>query len=297
MRTIPPALQTKLNSGATTLCRCWIVTRRDGVVQGFTDHDQTLLVNGVNCRADTGFSGSEAVARFGLAVDGSEISGALSDDTLNEDALASGHYDAAQVDMYLVDWSEPALNVLMTRGTIGEVRREGSAFSAELRGLADTLAHETGRLYTAACSADLGDHLCKVDLDDPLYRGEGAVIALNGISTFTVSGLDDFDTGWFTAGRLTFTSGANAGNAMEVKRHRVEDEIIIELWQAMAEPIAPGDTFIVTAGCDKRFATCCDRFDNAPNFRGFPHIPGNDFIVRYAIDGEPGHDGKSLQAQ
>ena len=56
----------------------------------------------------------------------------------------------------------------------------------------------------------------------------------------------------------------------------------------MPEPIAAGDTFNVTAGCDKRFATCRDRFDNAVNFRGFPHIPGNDFVISYAGSGEPG---------
>ena len=55
-----------------------------------------------------------------------------------------------------------------------------------------------------------------------------------------------------------------------------------------------GDTFIVTAGCDKRFATCRDRFDNAVNFRGFPHIPGNDFVVSYPVQGEPGNNGGSL---
>ena len=296
MRTIPLAFQAKLDTGVTTLCRCWILTRRDGVVQGFTDHDRALVVNGVDCRADTGFTGSEAVTRLGLSVDGAEVSGALSDDTLNESALAAGHYDAARIDMYIVDWIEPDLNVLMTRGHIGEVRREGQAFSAELRSLADTLAHETGRLYTAACSADLGDTRCKVDLSNPLYRGEGSVVALGGVSAFTVTGLDDFDNAWFTAGHLTFTSGANTGNAMEVKRHHIADDgVIIELWQAMAEPVAVDDTFVVTAGCDKRFATCRDRFNNALNFRGFPHIPGNDFIVRYAIEGEPGHDGKSLK--
>ena len=296
MRTIPTALQTKLYSGATTLCRCWIVTRRDGVVQGFTDHDCDVTLNDVVCRADIGFSGSEAVARLGLSVDGIEVSGALSDDSLNEDALAAGRYDAAQVDMYLVDWSEPSLNVLMSRGHIGEVRREGIAFAAELRGLADALNAETGRLYTPTCAADLGDARCGIDLDDADYRGEGAVLALNGVSAFAASGLSGFTDGWFTGGRLTFTSGVNAGDAMEVKRHRTDgDAAIVELWQAMAMAVAPGDTFVVTAGCDKRFATCRDRFDNVLNFRGFPHIPGNDFLMRYALDGEAGHDGKSLK--
>ncbi len=70
MRPIPPALQTRLNSGATTLCRCFILTRRDGITLGFTDHDRDALLNDVLCRADTGFSGSEAVARPVLSVDG-----------------------------------------------------------------------------------------------------------------------------------------------------------------------------------------------------------------------------------
>ncbi|MGE3150824.1 MAG: DUF2163 domain-containing protein, partial [Pseudorhodoplanes sp.] len=117
-----------------------------------------------------------------------------------------------------------------------------------------------------------------------------------GVSTFVASGLDDFDDGWFTGGKLTFSSGANAGAAMEVKRHhRAGDVVVVTLWQAMAEPIAEGDGFVVTAGCDKRFATCRDRFDNVLNFRGFPHIPGNDFILRYAVDGEPGNNGRSLR--
>ncbi len=296
MRPIPTALQTKLNSGVTTLCRCWILTRKDDVIQGFTDHDEDVLLNEVVCRADTGFDGSEASARLGLAVDGTEISGALSDDALNESALAAGRFDGAQVDTYLVDWSEPALHVLVSRGHIGEVRREGAAFVAELRSLADRLAQETGRLYGSGCSADLGDARCGVDLGDEAYRGEGVVIALNGISTFTAAGLGDFDDGWFTAGLLTFVGGANEGLAMEIRRHHSDGEhVTLSLWQAMAEPIAEGDTFFVTAGCDKRFATCRDRFANVVNFRGFPHIPGNDFILRYAVDGEPGHDGGSLR--
>jgi uncharacterized phage protein (TIGR02218 family) len=296
MRIIPPALQAKLNSGVTTLCRCFILTRRDGAIQGFTDHDRDVTLNDVVCRADTGFAGTEGVTRLGLSVDGIEVSGVLSDDSLNEDALAAGRYDAAQVDMYIVDWSEPSLHVLMSRGHIGEVRREGQAFAAELRGLADALNTETGRLYTPTCAADLGDARCGIDLTDPLYRGEGAVTALNGVSAFTAGGLASFDDGWFTGGRLAFTGGANDGNAMEVKRHRVDGEtVVIELWQAMAQTITPGDTFTVTAGCDKRFATCRDRLSNVLNFRGFPHIPGNDFIMRYVTDGEPGHDGKSLQ--
>ena len=202
MRTIPTALQAKLDSGVTTLCRCWIVRRRDGVVQGFTDHDQDIVLDGVTCRAGTGLSGSEATEQLGLAVQGSEVSGALADDALGEADLAAGRYDAAAIEVFLVDWSDPALKVLLMNGALGEVRREGAAFAAELRSLTHRLAEDSGRLYTATCNADLGDARCTVDLTNPAFRGSGAVATLAGAAIFHASGLDGFEDGWFTAGKL-----------------------------------------------------------------------------------------------
>lgn len=295
MRTIPSALQAKLDSGVTTLCRCWRITRTDGAVQGFTDHDEDVALDGVSCRAGTGLTGSEVAQKLGLAVDGAELSGALADDGLNEADLAAGRYDAAGVELWLTDWSEPSLRVLLAKGVLGEVRREGAAFTAELRGLSHRLAEENGRLYTAGCSADLGDARCTVNLTNPALRGSGSVAALTATSAFTASGLGGYADGWFTAGRLAFVGGANAGLAVEVKIHRNAAEgVTLELWQAMPEPIAAGDSFTVTAGCDKRYATCRDRFGNGVNFRGFPQIPGNDFITSYPTQGEPGNTGGSV---
>jgi len=296
MRTLPATLAARLAGGVTTLCRCWIVTRRDGVRLGFTDHDEDLAIGAVTCRARAGLAASEASSKLGFAVDGGEIAGALDDDALSEADLAAGLYDAAEIDIYLVDWMEPDLQVLMTRGNLGEVSREGRAFNAELRGLADRLAQESGRRYTARCLADLGDARCGVDLAQSSLRGAGGVTSLGGTSLIIASGLDGFADGWFTGGQIEWTSGANTGGAMEVKQHRIEnDRVQIILWQAMSEPIAPGDTFVVTAGCDKYFSTCRDRFANGSNFRGFPHIPGNDFVMSYPVAGEPGNNGQSRQ--
>lgn len=295
MRTIPSALQAKLDSGVTALARCWKLTRRDGTVQGFTDHDADLIIDGVTYRAGTGFTASEATSRFDLAVDGSEIAGALADEALSESDLAAGRYDAARIETWLVDWSEPALKVMTACGTLGEVKREGQAFSAELRGLADALSQESGRLYTAKCGADLGDARCKLDLWSSAWRGEGAVVAPESASAIVVSGLASFADGFFTAGRLTWITGANAGLAVEIKEHRVTESVVrLSLWQSVPEPIASGDTFSITAGCDKTFATCRDRFANTVNFRGFPHIPGNDFVVASPSAGA-GNDGGLLR--
>jgi len=289
MRAIPSALQAKLNSGVTTLARCWVVTRCDGVTMGFTDHDADLTVAGTLCRAGAGLTSSEATARLGLQVDGAEIAGALADESLAEADLAAGHYDAADVAVYLVDWSEPSLYVLLSKGVLGEVRREGGAFTAELRSLSHRLNEESGRLYTATCSADLGDARCGIDLDNPAHHGIGTLSAIAGSAAFRASELDAFADGAFTGGKLTFLSGANATFAVEVKRHRRDaDGVLIELWQQTPEPLAVGAAFRVNAGCDKRVATCHDRFGNTVNFRGFPHIPGNDFVISYPVPGGQG---------
>jgi uncharacterized phage protein (TIGR02218 family) len=295
LRPIPSALQSKLNTGVTTLCRCWLIARTDGVTQGFTDHDEDIVLDAATCRAGSGLTGSEVTQKLGLSVDASELSGALAGETLNESDLAAGRYDAATIEIWLVDWSETALRVLLAKGTLGEVRREGQAFTAEVRGLSERLTQESGRLYTATCSADLGDGRCKVDLMNPAFRGAGAVTSPDTTSAFTASGLNGFQDGWFTAGRVTFTSGANSGLSVEVKSHRKGAAVRFVLWQAMPEPIVAGDTFLVTAGCNKRFETCRARFNNVVNFRGFPHIPGNDFIVAHPLPGEPGHNGASRQ--
>src|SRR5262249_58196505 len=97
-----------------------------------------------------------------------------------------------------------------------------------------------------------------------------------------------FAAGWFVRGLVTFASGPNAGRSQEVKRHTLAGtDATIELWQPMARAIAAGDTFTVTAGCDKQLATCKARFANAINFRGFPHMPGPDYILPVAKPGEP----------
>ena len=219
MRAIPSALQAKLNSGVATLCRCWLVTRTDAVVQGFTDHDEDIVLNAVTCRAGTGLTASEATERLGLQVDGAELSGALADDSLSEADLAAGRYDAASVEVWLADWADPASRVLIAKGVLGEVRREGSSFTAELRSLTDRLNQESGRLYTATCSADLGDARCTIDLANAAYRATGTVAALSGTSTFTASGaavtagfLFDvpvrFDTDYLEVDLSAFAAGA-----------------------------------------------------------------------------------------
>jgi uncharacterized phage protein (TIGR02218 family) len=295
MRSIAPGLAAHLEGSATTLCHCWKVTRRDGAAFGFTDHDRDLAFTGVVFAARTGLEAAEAASELGFAIGGGEVSGALVSAGVTEDDLAAGRYDNAAVETWLVNWENPDERLLLDAGAIGEIRRADGAFVAEVRGPMHRLDEERGRLYRATCSADLGDHRCRVDLTSPEFRGTGELSATDGALGFATGSLAAYANGLFTGGKLTWTGGANAGLSIEVKAHRVVGGIAeIDLWQRAPNPIAIGDAFAVTAGCDKRFATCRRTFANVANFRGFPHMPGNDFVIRMPRQGEAGLDGGSL---
>ncbi len=213
---------------------------------------------------------------------------------MREADLAAGLYDNALIEIYRVNWEDVSQRVLMRYGSLGEVSRGETFFKAEVRGLAHELQQPKGRIIQNTCDADLGDARCTVDLDDSAFKGIGEVTAVADERTVTVSGLDGFDSDWFTRGLLAWTGGANAGLKAEVKLHSSGGSVVtLELWQAASEAIAVADAFTVTAGCDKGFRTCKGKFDNAVNFRGFPHVPGVDFALTYPDRGAK-NDGGSM---
>ncbi|MBS0241942.1 MAG: DUF2163 domain-containing protein [Proteobacteria bacterium] len=280
MKTLPPGLQASLASGATTLCWCWRIRPRVGDALGFTDHDRDLVFDGTLFEAASGFTATEIQSSVGLAVDNLEVQSALSSDRLSEARLAAGDFDDAAIEIFRVDWTNPDSRALARKGSVGEVRRTGSAFTAEVRGLAHYLQQTQGRIFQYSCDADLGDRRCGIDLTSPAHRATASVSRVISERAFATTSLADFSSGWFTRGLVTFSSGANAGRAGEIKRQALgAGEATIELWVPPGDPIADGDAFVVTVGCDKQFATCRAKFANTANYRGFPHIPGNDFLT------------------
>jgi uncharacterized phage protein (TIGR02218 family) len=168
------------------------------------------------------------------------------------------------------------------------------AFVAEVRSLAHVLGQTVGRTFQAGCDARLGDARCGIDLENAIYKGTGVVTDLLRDRAFMASGLSGFDAGWFTSGTLTWTSGANAERITEVLAHGLVGSIAtLTLLEAPVRAIAEGDSFIARAGCDKRITTCSAKFANVANFRGFPNIPGQDAVLRYASQ-DGGHEGNVL---
>jgi hypothetical protein len=212
MRDIPEDLAARIESGAATLCHVWIATRADGVKLGFTDHDRDLIVDGVVCRAASGWTQGSADSAEGLAAGNLAIGGVLDDDRIVEADIAEGLWDDARIALWRVDWFRPDLRVALGTGALSRIQREGESFVAEIDGPLAALDRVVGRTYGRGCDAVLGDDRCRAD----------------------------------PAGRT----------------------------------------------CDKRLETCVGVFANGINFRGFPEIPGDDFLTAIPATGGR-HDGGS----
>jgi uncharacterized phage protein (TIGR02218 family) len=269
-----------LKSGATTVCRCWSLTRRDGVVLGFTDHDVALSFGGVVFAADTGMAARALEQTTGLSVDNSEALGVLSSSAVNEADIRAGRFDGAQVVAWLVNWADASQREVLFSGSIGEIQRSAGAFQAELRGLSEALNQPQGRVYQKACGAVLGDADCGFDLGQAGYSTTLPVEGIREGKFFDFAALAGFADRWFEKGRLVVQSGSAAGLVGLVKNDRFgASGRVIELWEGLRADVQTGDSVLIEAGCDRRLGTCKLKFNNILNFRGFPAIPGEDWLM------------------
>ncbi len=268
MREVTEEFAARLAAEATTLALTWRIVRRDGVALGFTTHDRAVWVEGLEYRPAPGMSPSAIELSDGMDVSTMEMVGALSGAAISESDLAAGLFDGAAVRVALVDWEAPEAGVMpLAQGSIGAVSREGAAFTAELRGA--SFEAEPVELLSPECRAELGDARCRVDL--AAWTRMARVEAVAG----AVVSFDDVEEaeGWFAYGRLRCPRNGRDAAIMESAGEAVT--------LREAADLVPGDRAELRAGCDKRFATCRDRFANAANFRGEPHVPGADAVMRY----------------
>jgi uncharacterized phage protein (TIGR02218 family) len=276
-KTCSSALAQHLADEVTTLATCWQITRRDGVVQGFTDHVRDLEVEGVTYIAASGYTRTAIRSTADLAVDNLDVESVFSDDGITEEDLRAGKYDFAEVRMFLVNYQDLSQGILkLRRGWLGEVTIRDGMYVAELRGMTQRLQMTVGEVYAPDCSADLGDARCGADLTTFEESGTvGTVTSATAFETMLVQA-----TGWYDGGELTWTAGANAGQTVAVRSWDAAMGTLTLFLPALY-PMQAGDAFTIRPGCDKSFATCQTKFDNAVNFRGFPHVPGNDQVLSY----------------
>lgn len=257
----------------TSLAFCWRVERRDGAGFGLTSHDATLTIGDIEYSAEPGMLPAAIDRRLGIKESDGEIAGAITSAALEEADLVLGRWDGARVSLFAVDWEIPDSDaVALLGGEIGEVLIEDDRFRAGLRGAAAKLSRSICPETSSECRAELGDKKCRIDMAARTMRC--VVEAVDGNALL----LDQTIDGDYLWGRARFLTGENTGLAsvmVAVTGNR------IELRDSMRGSMVAGDRILLREGCDKMFATCTTRFDNGANFRGEPHLPGNDLLTLY----------------
>jgi uncharacterized phage protein (TIGR02218 family) len=278
MKSLSPALAAHLAEDCTNLAYLLKITRSDGVVRAYTNHDADLVVGGVTYKADGAFNPSALASSSALSTDNLALNGMVSATDITAEDLTVGRYDQARCDLYVCNWADLSQGVLqLRRGWIGAVKLQGGQYQANLLGLHDRLQHTIGDYYTATCRHALGGTGCGVALAS--YTVTGSVTATIDATAFNDSACTEADA-YFSYGTLTWTSGANSGLAVEIHSYSAATRQFT-LWLPLPNAPALGDTYQAIAGCDKRLTVCTNKFANTLNFGGFPHLPGVDKILAY----------------
>ncbi len=252
MKSLTDGLAARLADGATRLCRCWLIVRADGTRRGFTDHDENVVFDGTRFDPAGGFSASADAAGSGFAAGGLDIAGALSAASLDEGDLSAGLYDGARVELWAGDWTSVEDRVRLRVGTLGEVTQADGAFRAEGARSRSGPRRDGGACHRATLRRRSRRPALRGRARVPSGDG-GGDDRREGANRLRCVGLTHA-AGWFTAGRLVFASGANAGQASEIRAHAAGG--VLDLWRVPARAVAAGDVVRVTPGCDKTFATC-----------------------------------------
>ena len=227
-------------------------------------------------------------------MDNSDVVGALSSDGLSEEDIAAGRYDEAAVDLWVVDWMAPHLGYQIFKGSLGEIRRGVAGFEAELRSISEGMNRSLGHSFLPRCDAELGDVRCGFDVGQAGFTEVFTVDAATDNRVLTLQGGETYGKGWFLNGYGQWETGANSGIKVRIKRDVAEGTgRRVELWTEASAVIGPGDRIRLVAGCDGRAETCRLKFANMLNFRGFPHMPGDDFVTTYPAPAGV-HNGGSL---
>jgi len=278
MKALPPALQAHYQQGTTTLTTCWKVTRTDGEIFGFTEYDRDLLIDGVAYLARTGFSPTDLDTQSRLAVDNLNANGILDSELITPEELATGKWDFASVEIFKVN----AKNIsqgrdVMVAGRLGEVKVGRVGFEAEVRGLANAYAQSHNLTYQPGCRATLGDDKCRVDLTPFTFEGTLTSVSPDGLTLVDTERTEE--SGFFDFGNIRMTSGKSNGLVMEIKSF-LGGQMVLQL--EFGPGVEVGDSYIIQAGCGKRYnEDCVGRFNNGINFRGEPHLPGMDKMILF----------------
>lgn len=265
MRNLSPAFERHLSEEVTSLACCYLITLQDRTKKAFTDYIEDLIIDGIQYKANSGFSKSAIVSNNNFNPDNLEIEAILDDENITENDLIAGIYDMAEIQIFLVNYLDLNMGkIILKSGSLGRVTLNKGKFFVEIISLSHKLMSNISAVFSNDCRANLGDEFCKFQ-----------PIAIDGIVSKVLNNNSWIDhnltqpNGYFNYGKVKFKQGGNANFFFEVKEF-LEQKITTCL--NLPHNLTIGQEYQIIVGCDKKFSSCVNKFNNAINFRGEPYL-------------------------
>ena len=231
---------------------------------------------------------SDIASSSDMTVDNLEVTGAVpppltvtSVPDITVEDIESGLLDMAPVQNLLCNWQAPSHGSFVIKsGFLGEITRTSDGrYTTEVRGLTQLLAQNIMDTYAPTCTVvSFGDARCKFPVASITVTG--TVASGTSPQQFGVTLSEGSVIYPYAHGKLTFTSGANAGFSREVKTDPHTNGGVITFYEPFPDPVAPGDAYMLEPGCDRKLPTCRLIYNNLPNYRGYGvFVPGIDAIL------------------
>ena len=274
MRTISANLKNDFIAGYRTVIVK--ITTTAGSTYGYTDLDTSITIDGQLYIPAPGLKRTNLTATANDQVSNQEFGSAWVD--APESDLLAGKFDNGSIEVGFCSWKNPAYGrLVIDKGRLGVIQWTADGFRADMQSHMRQLTKNINFVFTASCRHQLFSqfdttHIGACTLNKASYTWTGSISSVSTQRTkFVSAGLAQANN-VCTNGVLTWTSGPNIGLSYEVKAHTVTGSTSIELFLPTIADFVVGNTFSITAGCDKTLATCKSKFNNVVNFGGFPHI-------------------------
>jgi uncharacterized phage protein (TIGR02218 family) len=187
-------------------------------------------------------------------------------------ACRAGLLDGARVLMskaFLTSWADTSPGAVpWFQGRIADVKCGRFAATLSVNSDLELLNVSMPRnLVQTGCVHTLFDAGCTLVESSFHSGGTVAGISAANVITTTLADVDDY----YSLGRIKFTSGVLNGRSFAVRLYKNTGGTVTTIMPLTG--VAPSDTFIATAGCDKQQATCSAKFANLAHYRGYPYVP------------------------
>lgn len=184
MRNISSAMAAFLQGAVLTLATCVQITRTDGQVFGFTDHDSDLVYAGITFASSAGYTASAIQASNNLATSNLEIDALLlaAGGAVTQPDIEAGVWSNAAVIIFQVNYADLSMGQInLTAGNLGQFTILNGGWKVELRGLAQTLQQTAGKQFSPGCSATFGDSNCTINLAPLTFNGSVQSVTTPGL--------------------------------------------------------------------------------------------------------------------